>query len=152
MKIYPLPGRKPSLKNERGQSLVEVALVIPALLILFLGIAELGFYLYTHIQVANATREGARYGSLCRLNNNCAAVMGPVVWPAVVAEAQALKMTSSNTRVTVQPSPLSIPPATGTPITVTVIYTFTSPFISNFVPMFPVQIPIQHTIIMQFDR
>ncbi len=146
-----------SFSNERGQSLVEVALVIPALLILFLGIAEVGFYLFAHVQVANATREGARYGSLCRLNDNCDggasyANLTEVVESAVLAEAQALKMNSSNTIVDVQPSGLLSVPAASTPITVTVTYTYSSPFISNFVPMFPAKLPIQHMVIMHFDK
>ncbi len=61
-----------------GQSLVEAALVLPILLILFLGIAEVGFFLFAQVQVTNATREGARYGSLCRLNRTCADLTGAV--------------------------------------------------------------------------
>ena len=148
MKIYLLPERKSSLKNERGQSLVEVALIIPALLILFLGIAELGFYLYTHVQVANATREGARYGSLCRLNNQCGTALPAAVKAAVLAEANL----PTSTTVDVQPNPAPLVPPAGTSITVTVVYTFTSPFVSNFVPMFPAQLPIQHIVVMHFDK
>jgi Flp pilus assembly protein TadG len=153
MRINMLPIRK-LLLSKQGQSLVEVALVIPALLILFLGIAELGFYLYTHVQIANATREGARRGSLCRLNNYCLGTALPdAVTEAVKVEAQALKIVpGTNTQVTVQPSSLSGPPATGSPITVTVVYDYTSPFVSNFVPMFPAQIPIRHTVVMHFDK
>jgi hypothetical protein len=48
----------------RGQSLVEFALALPLLVLLLYGLAEFGFLLYAHVQVANATREGARAGSL----------------------------------------------------------------------------------------
>jgi hypothetical protein len=47
-----------------GQSLVELALSLPLLLLLLYGLAEFGFLLYGHVQVANATREAARAGSL----------------------------------------------------------------------------------------
>jgi hypothetical protein len=40
----------------------------------------------------------------------------------------------------------------GTPITVTVTYTHTPPFVSNFVPMFPADLPIQHRVVMRFDK
>jgi Flp pilus assembly protein TadG len=43
---------------ERGNSLVEVALVLPVLMVLFLGIVEVAFLLFAHVQVANAAREG----------------------------------------------------------------------------------------------
>lgn len=145
------------LCNKEGQSLVEVALVLPALVILLLGIAEVGFLLFSHVQVANATRAGARYGSLCRLNHNCLGSPGlpdlnAVVESAVFSEAQALKMNGTNTIVNVQPTGLITMPVVGTPITVTVTYSHSSPFISNLVPMFPAQIPVRHTVVMHFDK
>ena len=141
--------------NERGNSLVEIALVLPVLLVLFLGIIEVAFLLFAHVQVANAAREGARYGSLCRLNDNCDN-LSTVVQDTVFSEAQFLNMTDigagGNTAVVVQPSTLSSVPAVGDPITVTVTYNYSPPFISNYVPMFPTQIPVEHTLVMHFDR
>lgn len=137
--------------QEQGQSLVEIALVVPILLVLFLGIAEVGFFLFSHVQVANATRSGARVGSLCRLNENCA-TLSTAVQNAVYAEAQSLKMNGSNAKVVTLPANPGTTPAIGTPITVTVTYTHTSPFISQLVPMFPKQLPIQHQVVMRFDR
>ncbi len=138
-----------------GQSLVEAALVLPILLILFLGIAEVGFFLFAQVQVTNATREGARYGSLCRLNRTCADLTGAVK-SAVFSEAQLLHMSDSgsgrNTTVEVDPPSLATAPLVGVPITVTVVYTYSSPFISNFVPMFPATLPIQHSVVMHFDK
>ena len=140
---------------ERGNSLVETALVLPVLLVLFLGIVEVAFLLFAHVQVANATREGARLGSLCRLHANCD-TLTDVVKTTVLGEAQFLNMTDAdsggNTSVVVQPSSLAIAPAIGDPITVTVTYNYSPPFVSNFVPMFPTQIPVEHTLIMHFDK
>jgi Flp pilus assembly protein TadG len=145
--------RRPA--DERGNSIVEVALVLPVLLVLFLGIVEVALLLFAHVQVANATREGARYGSLCRLNDNCDNLTA-VVRDTVFSEAQFLNMTDigsgGNTAVVVQPSTLSSVPAVGDPITVTVTYSYSPPFISNYVPMFPAQIPVEHTLVMHFDR
>ena len=147
--MHKQPGRT------AGQSLVETALVLPILLILFLGIVEVGFLLFSHVQVANATREGARYGSLCRLNDTCADLTNAVKG-TVFAEAQLLHMSDAgggaNAQVQVEPPSLATIPSVGTPITVTVSYTHSSPFISNFVPMFPAQMPIQHTVVMNFDK
>jgi Flp pilus assembly protein TadG len=141
--------------SERGSSLVEVALVLPVLMILFLGIVEVAFLLFAHVQVANAAREGARTGSLCRLNATCS-TLTDTVKATVFAEAQFLEMTDAgsggNTTVVVQPATLASIPAVGAPITVTVTYSYSSPFVSNFVPMFPAQIPVQHKLVMHFDK
>ena len=142
---------KKSDNRPEGQSLVEIALILPALLILFLGIAEIGFYLHAHVQVANAARAGARHGSLCKINNECANLSN-IVETAVQAEPQMLNMNGGNTAVEVQPDPAPVPLAAGTPITVTVTYTHTPPFISGFVPMFPAELPVQHTVVMRVNN
>jgi len=49
-----------------AQSLVEMALVIPLLILLLTGVFEFGLVLYAHVQVSNAAREGARAASLYR--------------------------------------------------------------------------------------
>jgi Flp pilus assembly protein TadG len=50
------------LTSERGASLVEAALVIPLLLVMLLGVSDMGPAYHTYITVINAAREGARYG------------------------------------------------------------------------------------------
>lgn len=47
--------------RQRGQSLAELALVLPLLLALFVGIADLGRAFYTIITLENAAREAVRY-------------------------------------------------------------------------------------------
>lgn len=49
---------------EHGNSLLELALVLPLLLLLVLGTVDLGIGLRTAIALQNAAREGARYWSL----------------------------------------------------------------------------------------
>jgi len=46
-----------------GQALVELALVLPVLLLLTIGVIELGRYAYISILVGNAARAGAAYGA-----------------------------------------------------------------------------------------
>ena len=50
--------------NEEGQSLVELAITLPLLLLLILGIVQLGIIAYGHITVTSAAREGVRYLSV----------------------------------------------------------------------------------------
>ena len=52
--------------GKNGQSLVEIALLLPVLALLLIGLIEFSLILYAHVQVANAAREAARAASLYR--------------------------------------------------------------------------------------
>lgn len=54
--------RKLLLKSQRGQAMVELALVLPILLMLFMGIVEFGRIFGAYMIISNLSREGARYG------------------------------------------------------------------------------------------
>ncbi len=49
--------------TRRGQSLVEFALVLPLLMLLLLGMLEVGYAFYDYMVMANANREGIRLAS-----------------------------------------------------------------------------------------
>src|SRR2546423_14313832 len=49
--------------SRRGQALVETALLIPLLMLLVMGSADLGRVFYYSIAVTNAAREAARQGT-----------------------------------------------------------------------------------------
>src|SRR6267143_2333478 len=51
---------------EEGSSIIELAIVFPILLIMFVGTAELGRLFYTYTTLAKATDVGARYLSASR--------------------------------------------------------------------------------------
>jgi Flp pilus assembly protein TadG len=53
-------------KHEAGSSTVELAIVFPILLLLFISSAELGRLFYTYTTLAKATKIGARYMSTSR--------------------------------------------------------------------------------------
>lgn len=48
---------------QNGQSFVELALVIPVLLLLIAGLVEIGFYFYSYMTALELTREAARFAS-----------------------------------------------------------------------------------------
>ncbi len=50
--------------SERGQELVEFALILPLLLLFLFGIIEFGIAVYRYNAIANIGREVARYGSI----------------------------------------------------------------------------------------
>lgn len=47
-------------RNQRGQAMVELALVLPVLLVLFMGVVEFGRIFHSYLIITNASREGAR--------------------------------------------------------------------------------------------
>lgn len=56
-----MPGRPTT--NERGQSLVELAIVIPLLLLLLMGTVDVGRIYFTYIALEEAAQEGSIYAS-----------------------------------------------------------------------------------------
>lgn len=57
-----------SLKNDKGQSLVEFSILLPALLLLLMGILEFGLILNSYLTINNLAREGARLGIVSASN------------------------------------------------------------------------------------
>ena len=53
-----------SLRNEAGQASLEFMLMIPAFMIFFLMLIDFGISMYGYVSIANAAREGARYGAI----------------------------------------------------------------------------------------
>jgi len=51
-----------SLKNQKGQALVEFAIILPIIMLLIMGIFQFGMMLNAYITIENASREGARAG------------------------------------------------------------------------------------------
>lgn len=59
-----LIGRLAGLRDDRGAELIEFALILPVLLLVFGGIVDFGFLFKDYEVVTNAAREGARLGTL----------------------------------------------------------------------------------------
>ncbi len=51
-------------KLTRGQSFVELALVLPVLLLILLGLVEVAFFISRYLDVLDLTREAARFASI----------------------------------------------------------------------------------------
>ena len=84
---------------ERGQAIMEMALLVPVLLVLLLGMIEVGRYAAFSIEVANSARAGADYGAQnAGTINNAAGIRN-----AAIAEAPDLKLTASNVILTSPP-------------------------------------------------
>lgn len=129
--------RQPEPENRRraeaGQSLVELAFGMIVLLILLLGLLDLGRLFYTLVALRNAAGEGALYGSLnpaCRTSSDGATCADPnnIAYRATHESPSGLVNWSAAAVNTDRPQGASI----GDPITVTVTYTYTifTPFIN----------------------
>ncbi len=106
------------LHGERGQSLVELAFVLPLLLVIVCAVAEFGFMISDEITLVHAAHDGARAGSApgCNLDTTCETNN------ATTQANQALSSTTSCGSPTA-----SVPSISGTPqqITVKVACTYT---------------------------
>lgn len=57
-----------SNRGTRGQSIVEFSLVLPLLLIMLVGMVEIGTFFYDYLIIAVANREGVRFSSRGRFD------------------------------------------------------------------------------------
>jgi hypothetical protein len=58
-------------KSERGQSLVEFALIVPLFTVVLSGIITLGIGVFYQQQLTNAAREAARYAAIHSATSQC---------------------------------------------------------------------------------
>ncbi len=97
--------RRREKKGEKGQALVEFALLVPIFLILLFAIVDFGMGFHSWITVTNSAREGARLG----------AVQGTTAQIVVrVQDTSDLIDEDTQMTVTVGCGPSSDPPPTGT--------------------------------------
>ena len=61
------------LRSARGQALVEMAIILPVLLLVLTGILQFGVLLSAQIGFVNGVRDGARYGSVLQTATSSAA-------------------------------------------------------------------------------
>jgi Flp pilus assembly pilin Flp len=73
--------RRPIIRDERGQTMVEFALVVPILCVVLFGILQFGAIYNDYVTLTDATRVGARKAATSRHEEN----------PEAVAEAAAEK-------------------------------------------------------------
>ena len=72
--------RKLLASSTPGQALVEFALTIPLLLLLVFGLIDLGRAVYVSNSLAEAARDGARYGSVQARSYNATRLDGVEAW------------------------------------------------------------------------
>ncbi|HEU4937597.1 MAG TPA: TadE family protein [Vicinamibacterales bacterium] len=118
-------------RSEEGANLVEFALVLPLLLLVMLGIAEMGFMFQRYEVVTNAAREGARLAVLPGYDTPDGI---KTVQARVTAYVSSGRVPTTGTNPSVDVQDVSIPVSGGRPPIsakrVTVTYTYTYQFLN----------------------
>jgi len=113
-----------NLNKNRGQSLVETALVLPVIILVFLAIVDFGLLFNNYLMVSNASREGARSATLGRTDAEIRTTVSNVA------------ASLDSARLTVNITPLQASRTSGNPVTVTVQYQYNmlTPVVAAIVP------------------
>lgn len=113
------------MKSEKGQSLVEFALVIPILVMLILGIVDFGRIYHVYLTLDHAGREAARAASIGKDDTTIKSV--------AVNDATSIKLTSD--KVAISPGGTRSP---GSNVTITITYPvdFLTPVIGQIIGTF----------------
>jgi Flp pilus assembly protein TadG len=86
------------IRNQRGQTMTEFALVMPLLLFLLLGVIQFGIVFNNYITLTDATRAGARKGAVSRrLSSPATAVQTQVRNAATDLKSSDLQVTVTST-------------------------------------------------------
>jgi Flp pilus assembly protein TadG len=113
---------RPSLqRDEGGVAALEFVLMLPFLLMVLFGIIDVSMILTDKAIITNASREAARAGVMLRTGNT--------QWNSAQVQAVALKYTQNNLVTGGTPTAASAvasygPQTSGSPLTVTVSYTY----------------------------
>lgn len=143
-------------RGEQGQSLLEFALVVPVLMIIFFGIFDFGRVIFEYAQVMNGAREGARYGSVSGTEQQQATINGTQYRHcdgirAAVTRTFAVPVDVREIRIqyddgatlypiecvnaTIRPGPSDIELGDRIRVTVTARFGFITPVLSSFGPI-----------------
>ena len=60
-------SKRPNVRSERGQTMVEFALVAPLLLVIVFAVIQFGVLYNNYVTITDAARTGARKGAVSRL-------------------------------------------------------------------------------------
>jgi Flp pilus assembly protein TadG len=137
----------------RGQALVEFAIVAPLFFLVLFAIIESGRFLLYYETLNNATREGARY-AIVNGANSLGCPTGPAALGSspcdtygleVVARVQSAAFGVLGTGVVVTPTWY---PDNGRGSTVTVVATYTYSTLISIVPLPPITISAESSLVV----
>jgi len=106
------------LKDNRGQAVLEMAIILPILLFILFAIVNVGLYMHAHLQVAFATHQGIRAGALTNENDK--------IRGAINNSLQNLQDYDTRTNVIIEPAN-EAGRHRGDDLKVTVVYSYPMP-------------------------
>jgi Flp pilus assembly protein TadG len=107
--------RELPLRSETGQAATEMALVLPILMAILLGIAQFGILFNNYITLTDATRTGARKAAVSRFTGDQGAAAEAAV------RAAASNLTATDLKVSVTSTNWTVP---GSDVVVTATYPY----------------------------
>jgi Flp pilus assembly protein TadG len=107
--------RELPLRSETGQAATEMALVLPILAAILLGIAQFGILFNNYITLTDATRTGARKAAVSRFTGDQGAAAKAAV------RAAASNLTATDLKVSVTSTNWTVP---GSDVVVTATYPY----------------------------
>lgn len=124
------------MKSERGQSLVEFALILPLLILMLFGIIDFGRIFHAYLTIDHAGREAARAASIGKDDTQ--------VTNTAVTDAVGLGLTAD--RVAITPTGTRV---SGNEVSITITYpiTFLTPVIGSIVG----SITLEDTTVMRVE-
>jgi len=121
------------VKDSRGVAAIEFAIILPLLLLILFGIIEFSILLYDKAMITNASREGARAGSLYREEDPTQDYIKGIVDHYILNNLISLGCAGSTATVDVDPS---VDLNGHKHIQVTVQYPYTFLILPNFLTAF----------------
>ena len=104
------------VRDQKGQTAVEFALITPLLITILLGIIQMGIAFHNYVTITDAARAGARKAIVARFTGGSTATTEAAV------RAAASDLNQSKLGVAVTPTTLT---TAGSTVTVTATYPFT---------------------------
>lgn len=154
-------------KREQGHAMTEMALTLPIILMLVMGIMDFGRALFVYSQLSNAAREGARWGSVqgvvpqggLEQYRDCDAIRASVVDKfglALNIEAEdinieyddGVNLRPFNCNGVVGPAPDVIRQGDRIRVTIETEFKFLTPFVSSFIEKIPISFTAARTILI----
>ena len=107
-------------RDERGVAVIEIAIVLPVLILFIYGIFQIGILFQANAGMQHALGEGARYATLCR----------PVTGGCNIASDAEIKTRMNNVVFGTRPGTFTIPDPTTVNRVMTLTVNYTQP--TNF--------------------
>jgi len=113
--------------GQGGQGLVEFSLALPVILLLVMGIVDLGMALRSYVVLTNASREGARFAIVCPATDD-------LIKSRVVEYANSLVKTNNDVTVTWVAQPGRCKSGEAVEVRTFSDYTYVTPLLGAILP------------------